>query len=70
MSKAKLFQFAVIYNPTDKQKKDDDAKPSLLVPITTILAEEQSEVTMKAAMAIPQEYQDKLSQIEIAVRPF
>lgn len=70
MSKQKLFQYAVLWHPTEKQVKDDSAKSKLLVEPKTILATDQNSVNMTAAMEIPSEYKTQLDQIEIAVRPF
>lgn len=70
MSNSRLFQYAVIWHPTEKQKKDDGAKSKLIVELTTILAADQQSVMMNAAMNISSEYKDQLDQIEIAVRPF
>ena len=65
-----LFQYAVIFNPSEKQVKEESLESKLIVEMQTVLAKDQNEVTMMAAMAIPQEYKDKLSQIQIVVRPF
>lgn len=65
-----LFQYAVIFNPSEKQVKEEGLESKLIVEMQTVLAKDQNEVTMGAAMAIPQEYKDKLSQIQIVVRPF
>jgi len=70
MSKAKLFQYVVIWNPTEKQVKDEGLKPKIIVPITDILTDMESSAKMAAAMNIPSEYKDQLDQIDIAVRPF
>lgn len=70
MSKAKLFQYVVIWNPTEKQVKDEDLKPKLIVKMTDILSDNADSVKMSAAMNIPNEYKEQLDQIEIAVRPF
>jgi hypothetical protein len=74
MAKGKLFEYAVLYHP--KEKKDAagnplETKKSLIVtPLTTILAGSDKEVAMLAAKAIPAEYDDKLEDVEIAIRPF
>lgn len=70
MSKSRLFQYAVLWHPTEKQVKEDGNKSKLIVDLQTILAADQQSVMMTAAMAIPAEYKDQLDQIEIAVRPF
>lgn len=70
MNKAKLFQYVVIWNPTEKQVKDESLKAKVIVNVTDILSDNLESVKMSAAMNIPSEYKDQLDQIEIAVRPF
>lgn len=69
----KLFQYAVIYNPlpTEEQVKTGEKPASkLLIPITSVLANDEKQASMLAARAIPDAYTDKLDQVEIALRPF
>lgn len=74
MAKGKLFEYAVIYHP--KEKKDAAGNPleqkkSIIVQdITRVLAGSDKEVAMLAAKAIPNEYDDKLDDVEIVIRPF
>ena len=74
MAKGKLFEFAVLYHP--KEKKDAAGNPlehkkSLLVyPLSPVIAGSAEEVGMLAAKAIPAEYDDKLEDVEILIRPF
>ncbi len=70
MTKQKLFQYAVLWHPTEKQMKDDGLKSKVIVELYTILANDEKSVGMSCAMQIPTEYKDQLDQIEIAVRPF
>lgn len=70
MSKSKLFQYAIIWHPTEKQVKDEGAKSEIIQELTTTLAVDQQGVMMTAAMSIPAKYKDELDQIEIAIRPF
>lgn len=70
MEKLKLFQYLILWHPTSKQKKDEDAKSKIIQEITNALASDAGAVNMKAAMSIPPEYKDELDQIEIVVRPF
>jgi len=70
MTKSKLFQYAIIWHPTEKQVKDDGAKSKLVKALDTILATDDKSVLMTAAMNIPAEYKDQLDQVEIVVRPF
>lgn len=67
--KSRLFTYAIIWNPNEKETKEGK-KPTLLVPPTHALAADQNSVQIMAAMNIPNEYKDSLDQIEIAVRPF
>lgn len=69
MNKQKLFQYAVIWHPNEKEVKDG-LTSKMLVELSTVLAKDQNELTMRAAMSIPNEYKEQLSQIEIVVRPF
>ncbi len=65
----KLYQYAVILNPTEKEKKDGK-EGELLLEVTTVLAKDDATAQIKAARAIPEEHMDKLSRLEVAVRPF
>ena len=74
MAKGKLFEYAVVYHP--KEKKDAagnplETKKSILVSTPQfILAGSDKEVAMLAAKSIPGEYDDKLEDVEICIRPF
>lgn len=70
MAKSKLFQYAVLWHPTDKQSKDEDLKSKVIVDMKTVLAEDDRTLGLMAAMELPQEFKSQLNQIEIAVRPF
>jgi hypothetical protein len=65
----KLFEYVGVYRPTDKERKDGQ-KDKIIVPLTQILAADQNSAMILAGRAIPEEYIDRLSQIEVAVRPF
>ncbi len=64
-----LFEYAVIFVPNDKAVKAG-AKASVLVQPTTVLAEGEASVQILAAKKIPNDYDDRLDQVKIAVRPF
>lgn len=70
MSQPKLFQYAILWHPTEKQIKEEGSKSILLVPPSFMLAKDQTGVGMAAAMEIPGERKGELDQIEIAIRPF
>ncbi len=65
----KLFQYAVLWHPTEQQRKDGQ-KDKILIDVTTVLQKDQSTVLLEAARSIPQEWMNQLDQIEVAIRPF
>ena len=74
MAKGKLFEYAVLYHP--KENKDAagnplESKKSIIVTdVTRVLAVSDKEVGMLAAKSIGAEYEDKLDDVEIVIRPF
>lgn len=69
MKDVKLYQFVVFFIPTEKEAKEG-AKPEVLVDVTNALAQSEQEVLIRASRAIPENYLNKLSQVNIIVRPF
>jgi hypothetical protein len=67
--KQSLFQYAILWHPTEKQTKEGE-KTKLLIDVKTVLAANQAAVTMMAAMEIPADYKEQLEQIDIVLRPF
>ena len=65
----KLFEYAVVLQPTAKEKKDGK-RADVIVPVTTVVANDEAEVRTIAALAIPDEHKSKTDRIEVAVRPF
>jgi len=70
MKKSQLFQYAIVWHPTEKQSKDEGLKSKVLVEPKMILAESQPSALMAASMEIPADKKDQLDQIEILMRPF
>lgn len=70
MANQKLFQYAILWHPTEKQVKDDGAKSKVIVEPKTVLAVDQNGAAMAAAMDIPTDYKTQLDQVEIALRSF
>jgi len=69
---SKLFEYAIIYHPkAQKDASGNDTTPSdvLVKDITSVLATSDKQVSMLAAKSIPSEYDDKLEQVEIVIRP-
>ena len=70
MKKSQLFQYAIVWHPTEKQSKEEGLKSKVLVEPKMILAESQASALMAASMEIPSDRKDQLDQIEILMRPF
>jgi len=74
MPRGQLFEYAVIYHP--KEKKDaagnvlEPQKSQVITEVKRVLATTQDEVSIIAARSIPKEYEDRLTDLEIVVRPF
>ena len=64
-----LFQYAIIYNPSKEQKDKGDVN-TIIQDITSILSPDQNSALLKIARKIPEDYLDRLEQVEITVRPF
>jgi hypothetical protein len=66
---SQLFNYAVIWNPTEKQAKDGE-KAKLVVPATTLLAKDSATASILVAKQIPDEYNEQLDQLSIVISPF
>jgi hypothetical protein len=68
----KLYWMAAFYAPKKKDKDDENSQERAVIVINpgVILAENESIATMKATRLIPAEYEDKLDQVTLAIRPF
>lgn len=69
MQKPRLFQYAVIWHPTEAEAKDGQ-ESKILVEVQNVLGLDKDSILMGASMDIPTEYKNKLSQIEVVIRPF
>jgi len=69
MENPKLFNFAIIWHPDEKQSKEGE-KSIIIKEPTLVLALNQHQVLVQAAMEIPNKYKDQLDQVEIVTRPF
>lgn len=69
----KIFEYALIHHGK-KTKKDEDGgtapKHTILKGVTQVLAKDEDQARIMAARQIPDEYMDKLDEIEVAIRPF
>jgi len=70
---ASLFEFAVLFHPKvvkDSQGNETQGPDKMVKAPEFVLANDDKEVAMRAARAIPEEFLDRLDQVEIVVRPF
>ena len=70
---SRLFEYAVLYHPKvrrDAQGNEVQGKDEVVVDVTRILAGSEKEVGVIAARKVPDDYLDKLEEVEIVVRPF
>ena len=69
--KQRLFQFAVLFHEKiEKANNKEETKSKEIIGIKTILATDEKVALLQIAKQIPDEYQDKLQDIEILIRPF
>jgi hypothetical protein len=69
----KLFEYAVLYHPNatkDQIEAGETPKSIIIVQPTRVLAASAEHVAMLAARSLPEEYTDKLDDVEVLVRPF
>ena len=69
----KIFEFSILHHkkPTKKEEEEGVQEEStILVDVTRILAKDIGQAWIIAARKIPESYMGKLSQVEIAIRPF
>lgn len=74
MSKGRVFEYAILHHPRPKKAKEgepEDRPKSVFINggIQHIIAKDETEVGMIAARHIPDEFMDKLDEVEIVVRP-
>lgn len=73
MTRGQLFEYVALYHPKSKKDKVGNEvveKSKLIFDIQRAVAVSPEEVGILAARAIPDEYLDKLDDVEIIVRPF
>lgn len=73
VNRERLFEYAIIFHgkPTkDESDRNVRVRSRLLKPITAILARDEAEVRLIAGRDIPEEYLDRVDQVEVVVVPF
>jgi hypothetical protein len=73
MARGKLFDYAVLYHPKPlKDNAQNDVTPpsTIIVNPARGLFVDEKEAGMRVSRMIPTEYDDKIAECEILVRPF
>lgn len=60
----------VLLQPTNKQKHDDGAVATIVVPVQAVVAKDEANALAKALKLVPQEHADKDDRLEPRVIPF
>lgn len=76
MAKSMLYEFVLLYHPKDKKNPTTgevlESKKTILIndKIGFVLATEEKQAAIMVARQIPAEYEDKLEDVQILIRPF
>lgn len=69
----KIFEYAILFHPTQtkEQAERGECPPSVLVvDVARCVAKDAAQAQIIAARVIPEQYLDKLANVEVAIRPF
>jgi hypothetical protein len=69
MSKGKLYEYAIILHPGE-EVKGKIGKTTLLNKINHVVARDEKQAAILAAREIPENYLNRLDDVEVLVRPF
>ena len=67
--KQKLFQFALLFHPNEKELKDGK-RSEVITEVKTIIATDDKTALLLVSRQIPEEYINRLDQVEVVLRPF
>lgn len=60
----------LILMPTEKQKFDEGAVPTIVGGLQTVMAKDDQDAAAKAMRFLPDEYKDKQDRVEVRLLPF
>ena len=60
----------LILQPTKKQKDEEGAVATIVVPPTAVMAKDESQAAMKAFRFVPEEHAGKDDRLEVRILPF
>jgi hypothetical protein len=64
-----VFEIVAVFNPTEKEEEDGKTSEIVVEP-RTVLAKDERTAGVIAARAIPADYESRLDQVAVLVRPF
>lgn len=65
----KVFQYVIFFEPNN-DKLEVPEKPKIIVDPKTVLASSEHQAGILASRDIPEEYIDRLEEVNVVVRPF
>ncbi len=69
MAKLKVFQSIILFHPTEEESKKGE-KSKIIRDLQTLLEKDEKTAAMNPNFEIPEEYRDRLDQIEIIISNF
>jgi hypothetical protein len=69
MSKAQVFEFVILGDPTEKEAREGKGSEVISGP-TPVLARDEQQAAMLAGRAIPETWLPRIDRVRVAVRPF
>jgi len=69
MKKSILYNYTIVYHPTDNEAEKGE-KSKMLTEPKYLMAPDHNSAFIQASRQIPEEYLDKLDQVDILIRPF
>jgi hypothetical protein len=65
-----VYLVVLVKNPTDRQKFDDGAVPTIVAGPQAVVADTDTQAAAKAMRFLPEELKGKEERIEVSVLPF
>ena len=65
----KLFEYCALHQPSEEARKNG-AKTTIVLPPQHILAKSEQHAQTLVCRMIPKEYEDRIDEVELAIRPF
>jgi hypothetical protein len=70
LDKQTLYEYVVVWHPTEDEHDEKGLRSKIVIPMANMLADTEKAVFMNVVKKLPEEYNDKLDQLDIIIRPF